>query len=647
MPADTKSLSYTDPILFEKNRALLVKRAPRLRSVIDRGQSNYYVEKVGDQFFFKDGDGRQVLKYPERKYSTIIVSKFLSVIQGLDFGKRVEFVDADKEYWLDHLDSVVSATRGSFWKRKPNGKEATTLAIVDHTSTEGMLRLIDAFPELDTLVFFVHDVDLFMAALQVMDWTIIFGVCDSRKLDVWLHFAPPGNKGVSAVLDAVKKLAIMAPDNIVIYFHSNKRSYADLEYGVRRDFVSSTSGVGFFRDEIVMVENTMANLMDRMRPLIEPQRPNGMTAVVVGSGPSLDHAIEQVRTLSESCAVIACGTAVEPLLAHGIRVDVCVNQERGRALTDLYEGIAQRVELKPIPLVASTTVDPRLQDFFSDGYYYFRGGLNTSKGFGCGSASFLVGCDPTVTNAGLSLAGFLGFRRVILFGVDVGSIDKEKHHSETSAYYKDDNQKEKAHEPFKIPVPACFGGSAKTSVSFAWTRYHHEKLIAHRPEVMVVNASDGAMISGAPPVEAAAIPFLCDAFPLDRAPFKGIELSGTPFDDNNFNYDVSDLDEFVEDVRSALRAFSWADRSKALKSLTTLLWSMDTGHPFQLVLRGTLTLMVWSTVSTLGRMTSDERSQYEAPLRRAMLLGLDGMYREIRDLIVDGKHALDWEDPRR
>lgn len=645
MPADTESLSYTDPVLFEKNRALLVKRAPRLRSVIDRGQSNYYVEQVGDKFFFKDGDGRDILEEPS--YSAKNVDEFISSMPIFDYGKKVELVDADSQYWLDHLDPVVGATGGSFWKRAPNGKEATVAAIVDHTSTEGMLKLIDAFPELDTLVFFVHDVDLFMAALQVMDWAAIFDVCDARKLDVWLRFAPPGEEGVTAVLDALKRLTIMAPDNIPVYFHFQKGSYSDLGQGIRRDYISSTAGLGFFRDEIVMLENTMANLMDRKRPLIEPQRPNGMTAVVVGSGPSLDRAIEQVRTLSETCAVIACGTAVEPLRAHHIRVDVCVNQERGRALTDLYEGIAQRVELKSIPLVASTTVDPRLQDFFHSGHYYFRGGLNTAKGFGLKSRHLLFGCDPTVTNAGLALAGFLGFRRVILFGVDVGSIDKEKHHSETSAYYKDEKQKEKDHEPFNLTVPACFGGVARTSNSFTWTRYHHEKLIANTLEVMVLNASDGAMISGASPVEANAIPFLFDAFPLNSDPFEGIELEGGEFDEKNFNYDVNVLDEFVEDVRSTLRAFSWADRSRMLKSLTTLLWSLEMGHPFQIILRGTLTLMVWSTVSTLGRMTPDERSQYEAPLRRAMLLGLDGMYQEIRDLIVDGKHALDWEDPRR
>src|SRR5690606_40703470 len=47
---------------------------------------------------------------------------------------------------------------------------------------------------------------------------------------------------------------------------------------------------------------------------------------------------------------------------------------------------------------------------------------------------------PTVSNFAIDLALKLGFESVYLFGVDLGFIDINHHHSKSSAYYKEEDK---------------------------------------------------------------------------------------------------------------------------------------------------------------------------------------------------------------
>jgi len=52
-------------------------------------------------------------------------------------------------------------------------------------------------------------------------------------------------------------------------------------------------------------------------------------------------------------------------------------------------------------------------------------------------------------------------------------------------------------------------------------------------------------------------------------------------------------------------------------------------------------------MGALGRMSQDERTVYEPVLRQALMAGLDGMHKEVGDLIRHGIRVVPPDDPRR
>jgi len=647
MQIDISDQIYTDPVLYTRNLRCLSARVLGLQRFLEMERCSYRLHETPDGLVFRDRTGRPVLPEAEPAYSRQRVDAFLSSPTQLTTLVRLENVSSDDPaYWHEHLGAVKEFADDAFWKRPIAPEHALTLAIVDPPSTDGVLRLINAFPVLDTLLIFILDVDLFMASLQVTDWAEVFSLCDRRDIGVSFHVLPPGNEGAAKMVNQLHRAARMMPDNIVLYLHGDSSRYLDLGRTVARDFRSAALGVGFFRDEIIMLESTTDNILERNRPLLKPQFVHNGTALVVGSGPSLDQYFDTVERLSHQCAVIACGTAVEPLLARGIRVDACVLLERGTALRPIYAAMAERVDLKSVPLVASSTVHPDLEQHFARGLYFFRPGLNVAIGFGWGSEHILHNCDPTVSNTGTALALFLGFRRLVLFGIDVGSVDQSRHHSAQSAYYTDEDLK-KTGLALPYEVEASFGGPAYTSLVFDWTRYKLQQLLTVQTNAIVLNLSDGVRIGSAPPLKGRMGGFLEQVFPLADAGAEALVMEGEPYDKDKYNYDPEDLDHFIRNVRRAFGRLSWSRRRETLKSLNALLWVQLPTHPFQSILRGTLSQMVWSVMGTLARMSADERAEYEPLLRHALVAGLDDMHKELGDLIRHGTRVVPQDDPRR
>jgi hypothetical protein len=82
----------------------------------------------------------------------------------------------------------------------------------------------------------------------------------------------------------------------------------------------------------------------------------GLSAIVLGAGPSLDRALPALRAAQSTAIIIAVDTALRPLLAAGIRPHLAVAVDPGDANTrHLYD-------LPPCPetfLVSEASVDPR------------------------------------------------------------------------------------------------------------------------------------------------------------------------------------------------------------------------------------------------------------------------------------------------
>jgi Glycosyltransferase Maf N-terminal domain/Protein of unknown function DUF115 len=258
---------------------------------------------------------------------------------------------------------------------------------------------------------------------------------------------------------------------------------------------------GFFEDEIVMMTNATTNfakhpfwLLD-MRP--RPHRPE--LAVIVGAGPSLDQAIDTLRRIRDRVVLFSGGTALRPLLRHGIVPDFHCELENGPQVPEVIAEAAQHGDLSRIRLIASATVDPRTPPMFKEAILFFRDAVSSTRIL-AGDIVQVSGAAPTCINTAVAAAAALGFTNYALFGTDCGTRSDVDDHAEGTIYR--DLEKWQARTALRarypLEVEGNFGGIAITNWVYDASRRMLIDLIATY-RLTVVNCSDGALIAGALP----------------------------------------------------------------------------------------------------------------------------------------------------
>ncbi len=265
-------------------------------------------------------------------------------------------------------------------------------------------------------------------------------------------------------------------------------------------------GLGFFDDEIISIRHSFQNL-NRGLPVY--QRPSVVSgeavAFIVGAGPSLDEQLPLLKQYQDRAVIISCGTALAALYHAGIRPDFHIEMER-TALT--YEVLVEALPhefLKRIDLVTTQVMEPRVIELFRTARLAIKeadtmGNLLVAQWF---IERPPLETQPTVTNMGLALALGLGFKRVYLFGVDVGYKDKARHHAQETVYHGRQPRADRLRRLLSnvatqnLEVPGNFGGTVLTNFVFETARRHMAQWVRAYPQARVYNPNDGALIEGA------------------------------------------------------------------------------------------------------------------------------------------------------
>ncbi len=256
---------------------------------------------------------------------------------------------------------------------------------------------------------------------------------------------------------------------------------------------------GYFDDELWSLRWTLEKIKKKI-PLYYPQEkvPPGSVAFVIGAGPSLDYAIDKIREYQDKAVIFSCGTAISALQRAGIVPDFHVEIERTKYTYDTLLEV-DRNFLKQTRLIANNPLWTDCFKLFKKGYMFLK--LNDTGALFLEPTGppIIWHTGPTVTAAGVALAGEFGFEEVYLFGVDLGSKDTESHHSKLTNYYNPKSFLSKSNIEFDIEVEGNFGGKVKTHRWFLNTKYGIEQTIKKKG-IKVYNTSDGAKIEGAVPL---------------------------------------------------------------------------------------------------------------------------------------------------
>lgn len=635
---------YRNQTLYDRNRFMLLHRAPGLGVFLDAGPSGYTVTKTDTGYVYLARSGRPVLDGPDPDYSRERMDAFLA--RPLKSRRRMPLhaVSVDPEYWRDVLDDFMPGLDPDISSRIPTDPAAVNAVVmIDQTSSDALVRALETFHQASVFVLVVTDADLFKAAMHVMDWTAVIRRCDELGIDLRLIPAPQGASDASSVITTLAGYVLIKPDLVLQYRHTDGRIAQEFFEKFEYDLLPQFIGLGFFRDEVAMYTATYDNLIVKKRPLLNKQPQHDGTVLVVGSGRSLDDRIEIVRDMSETCLVVGCGTATEALLSHGIRVDIGVTIERGWHITKVYESAKERVDLSGVTMIASSVTHPDALDLFDKSYLVMREGLNPSRGFAHLDHHMVRGLEPSVTNMGVGVSLFLGFRRLFLFGVDFGSFSEQTHSSGT-IYYKNDTEF-KLKSDFNEHVRATFGRGCWSNFFFSYCHNHMELQVNRLSNALYINGSDGRAIKGTAPLTKEALKYARQIFPVGESG-RDIELDGEFFDEKNLRYNPEMLHGYVRRLQAVFDNFSWDRRRDVLASLHVILYSPDRRNPFPKFFNGSVALMVFSLLQLLDRMTEQERAQFEPGMRRLLRSAVDNMRAEALDLVVHGTRRFSPDDPR-
>lgn len=277
-----------------------------------------------------------------------------------------------------------------------------------------------------------------------------------------------------------------------------------------KDLAVISANWSSYDNEIMRISNTAHNL-ERGGAFLASvgEKPQFKALVVVGSGPSLDKRVESLKKIRNEVVVVSAGTALRPLLAHGVRPDYHVELDPSYLIYELLSDIGKS-SIRDIPLLAVNEVNPFVPTLFDNVYYYFKSDNAQPALLGLVDKSF-ENCNPTVTNAALSIGHAMGFRKIYLFGTDYGFESVDKDHSSKSVYGDDTDSRmaEDIHKRVQSAVkkrrvfstPSVDGGTVLTRADYYSAKRSVEELIyrlkSSGAPPDIYNCADGALINGA------------------------------------------------------------------------------------------------------------------------------------------------------
>lgn len=213
-------------------------------------------------------------------------------------------------------------------------------------------------------------------------------------------------------------------------------------------------------------------------------------AVIVAAGPSLNKNIKILKEYKDRLFIIACDSAINPLLNENIIPDIAVSVDSHKPLSNFKD---ERV--KDIAFVLGSQCISWFKDehrgkkfFFIDSYTMAAFFKDVNKEFG------MVESGGSVANDAFSLAEVLGFKDIILIGQDLAYSD--------GIYYAngivDKQEKVKYKKEDMYEVEGYYGGKVVTEFNLDAYRKWFERQIVKRPFLHVINATEGgALIHGA------------------------------------------------------------------------------------------------------------------------------------------------------
>ena len=347
-----------------------------------------------------------------------------------------------------------------------------------------------------SIIIYEPDVDIFIEAMKNIDLTEIMERCKMIIQSI-------NDSYIASIISSSVTYSIIDYTSLYIlpnYWNICEDSIKKFKQ-IIMDVISSeqidrntyvTFGKEFYQNILnnlwmVLSNSSIAEL--RSSIVNDRQYKRNTPVVVVSAGPSLNKNIIHLKKYRKKVFIIACDSALNPLLHNDIIPDIAVSIDSHKPLSNFMD-----YRVKKIPFVLSSTCIEWFQNehngkkfFFADSYQLLKLFNGFNKEFG------ILDSGGSVANDAFSLADFLGFTNVILIGQDLSYSN--------GLYYANGivkgQKKENINEEF-IEVEGYYGDKVLTKYNLDSYRKWFEQQIVNKENLNVINSTEGgAMIHGA------------------------------------------------------------------------------------------------------------------------------------------------------
>ncbi|AFV84549.1 6-hydroxymethylpterin diphosphokinase MptE-like protein [Alteromonas mediterranea] len=356
--------------------------------------------------------------------------------------------------------------------------------------------------------------DYFFASLYAIDWKEILTKANIEDRRIYLNIGDDGSnlaKDLTGQFNAIGTHVIEAMYFSIGYDNQQLVPAAKKLREELRGIVALGEYFDYSRYGVAHTKWAIENKLkfySKLSDLSEHVELSEVPVFIVGNGPSLDKLLPVLKEERGRAVVISCGTALQVLYKHGISPDFHAEIESNRDTFDWAVRVGSFDFLKKINLLSCNGVHPDTIKLFNDAFLSFKegeastvtiNGLATEKKF-----PELKFAYPTVSNFVLNFSLEVGFKQLYLFGVDLGFVDGNHHHSKDSGYYKSDGTQLYDYliqSKSSLVVKGNFRHSVLTKFEFNMARQMIEKAVAAYPKAYVYNLNDGAAIEGCLPLK--------------------------------------------------------------------------------------------------------------------------------------------------
>lgn len=346
------------------------------------------------------------------------------------------------------------------------------------------------------------NLETFVHSLEVYDWQALGAKIHQRGGTMNFLLEDDPRRLANSIIGSLRLSNPCSADGYMFFIHEETPLVHQTFEIIRNEIFAAFYQMGQFYDQALMVRNAYQILRSGKERLFvrQKEKSQDMPAFIIGSGPSLDQSMALIREMADKAVIISSGSSIRPLLKNGIVPDFQIETENIDVLPIISQVVGDH-DLSDVCLVAASSVDPSIIEYFGDAIYYFRSLLPPFPVFCDSRENCLENPDPTVVNASLSFAQDAGFREIYFFGVDMGAMETGPHHAEDTYHYLPGAIVVPEDLDFSIPMAANFGGTCNTSQGLFIARNCLVGAIAaNSTGRQYFNCSDGVLIDGALPL---------------------------------------------------------------------------------------------------------------------------------------------------